>query len=226
MRGVRDASAAPRSRARRTFFFIDSPSVATTRPQAMAASAICWMRWMWLAKLDVMMRRPCWSANSARSTAPTCRSLGRVAVLLGVGRVGQQQPDALGRGDRPDAGEVGAPAVDRGQVELEVARVQDHALRACGRRWRARAGTEWVTGMNSTSNGPIARPLAVGHRHELGAAEEPGLLDAVAGQAERQRRAVDRERAAPAAGSCSAPTWSSWPWVATQPTMRSACSRR
>ena len=32
------------------------------------------------------------------------------------------------RGQLPDAGEVGAPAVDRLQVDLEVARVQDHAL--------------------------------------------------------------------------------------------------
>ena len=37
-------------------------------------------------------------------------------------------------------------------------------------------------------------PLAVVHRDELGAAEHPGLLDAVPGEAERQRRAVDRHR--------------------------------
>ena len=48
----------PISRASRTFFFIDMPSVATTRSKAMAASAICWMRWMWLAKHAVTMRRP------------------------------------------------------------------------------------------------------------------------------------------------------------------------
>ena len=36
---------------------IDSPSVATTRPLAIAASMICWMRWMWLAKLAVITRR-------------------------------------------------------------------------------------------------------------------------------------------------------------------------
>ncbi len=48
----------PISRARRTFFFIDMPMVATTRSKAMAASAICWTRWMWLAKQVVMIRRP------------------------------------------------------------------------------------------------------------------------------------------------------------------------
>ena len=48
----------PISRASRTFFFIDRPMVATMRSNAMAASAICCTRWMWLAKQVVMMRRP------------------------------------------------------------------------------------------------------------------------------------------------------------------------
>ena len=128
----------PRSRARRTFLRTDSPSVATTRPDSMAASAICWMRWMWLAKLAVMTRRPSAAWNVLRSTAPTSRSLGAWPLALGVGGVGHQQPDALGGGDGADAGEVGEPAVDRREVELEVARVQDDALRACARRWRGR----------------------------------------------------------------------------------------
>ena len=37
-------------------------------------------------------------------------------------------------------------------------------------------------------------PLAVVHGDHLGAPEHPGFLDAVAGEAERQRRPVDRER--------------------------------
>ena len=53
-----------------------SPSVATLRPDAIAASAICWMRWRWLAKLAVMIRRPRCSVNSERSTPPTLVSLG------------------------------------------------------------------------------------------------------------------------------------------------------
>ncbi len=61
----------PMSRASRTFFFIDRPSVATTRSCAMAASAICCTRWMWLAKQAVTMRRPACSANSDSSTLPT-----------------------------------------------------------------------------------------------------------------------------------------------------------
>ena len=62
--------------------------------------------------------------------------------------------------------------------------------------WTAMAwawGTLWVTGMNSTSNGADAPALAVGDRDQLGLPEQPGLLDAVAGQPERQCRRVDRE---------------------------------
>ena len=53
----------PISRARRTFFFIDRPIVATLRLNATAASAICCTRWMWLAKQAMTMRRPSCSWN-------------------------------------------------------------------------------------------------------------------------------------------------------------------
>ena len=86
-------------------------------------------------------------------------------------------------------------------------------------------GTEWVTGMNSTSNGPIVDVSTVVDGDQLGATEQPGLLDAVAGEPERQRRAVDRQRpieevADPVVSrsrNWMPPTWSSWPWVADQP---------
>ena len=55
-------------------------------------------------------------------------------------------------------------------------------------------GTECVTGMNWQSNGPIAAAFTVVHRDQLGAVEHAGFLDAVAGERERQRRAVDRDR--------------------------------
>ena len=48
----------PISRASRMFFFIDRPRVATLRPKAMAASAICCTRCTWLAKQAMTMRRP------------------------------------------------------------------------------------------------------------------------------------------------------------------------
>ena len=62
-------------RASATFLAMERPSVATIRPLAMAASAICWIRWMWLAKQATMIRLSGWAANSRASTAPDRRSL-------------------------------------------------------------------------------------------------------------------------------------------------------
>ncbi len=45
-----------------------------------------------------------------------------------VRRVGQQQPNPVGLRDRTNARQVGEPAVDRREVELEVTGVQDRAL--------------------------------------------------------------------------------------------------
>ncbi len=54
-------------------------------------------------------------------------------------------------------------------------------------------GTLWVTGMNSTSKGPIWMRSPSVTVLSVGASEQPGFLDPVAGQAEGQRRAVDRQ---------------------------------
>ena len=66
--------------------------------------------------------------------------------------------------------------------------------------WNAVAkpwGTEWVTGMNSQSNGPNCPALVVLDHDHLGAVHEAGLVDAVGGEAEGERRADDRERQLP-----------------------------
>ena len=84
---------------------------------------------MWLANEAVMMRRPtCW-VNTACSTAPTAVSLGAYPFSSALVESHMQQPDPVDGGEGADAGEVGDAPVDRGEVELEVARVQDHALR-------------------------------------------------------------------------------------------------
>ena len=65
-----------------------------------------------------------------------CGRTGLAILLLGTvanACVGQQQADALVLGDRPHHPEVGQPAVDRGEVELEVAGVEDRALRGVER---------------------------------------------------------------------------------------------
>ena len=66
--------------------------------------------------------------------------------------------------------------------------------------WKAVAkawGTEWVTGMNSTSHGPIRRrsPSRTGMNSARSAM--PGLVDPVAGQGQGQLGAVDGDREVP-----------------------------
>ena len=94
-------------------------------------------------------------------------------------------------GQRADAGQVGAPAVHRVQVELEVPRVQDDALG--GVEGDGEGVGHRVGDRDELDVARADRPtLAVGHRDELGPVDQAGLLDPVAGQAEGQLRAVDR----------------------------------
>ena len=126
-----------------TFLPMERPSVATLRPLATAASMICCTRCMWLAKQATMMRLSgLRGEDPAEGDADRGLRFGE-AGLLGVGGVRQEQPDALGLGQLPHARQVGAATVDRLQVDLEVARVEDDALGGVegdGKRVRAPSG--------------------------------------------------------------------------------------
>ena len=153
----------PISRARATFFIIDRPRVAIVRPLATAASAICWTRWMWLAKQAVMMRLPVLAANSSRSTLPTLRSLtvwpGSSALVESASS--SRMPDSLAMAPMR-ARSVTRPSTGvRSSLKSPECRITPWGV------WKAVAnpwGTEWVTGMNSQSNGPMRRrsPSATG----------------------------------------------------------------
>ncbi len=146
----------PISRASFTFFFMDRPRVAITRSWAMAASAICWTRWTWLAKQAVTMRRPALAANRSWSTLPTDRSdreWPHWSALVESDRrrrtpsfwaMAPMTPRSV---SRPSTGV-------RSSFQSPVWRMVP-----CG-VWNAVAkpwGTECVTGMNSQSNGPNRR---------------------------------------------------------------------
>ncbi len=153
----------PMSRANRTFFFIDMPSVATTRSWAMAASAICCTRWMWLAKQAVTMRRPACSANSDSSTLPTDFSEREcpAASALVESESSSRMPSFSAMAPMTDSA-VSRPSTGvRSSLKSPVCRMVPCSV------WTAVAkpcGTEWVTGMNSQSKGPIWRrsPSATG----------------------------------------------------------------
>ncbi len=146
----------PISRASRTFFFIDMPMVAMTRSKSMAASAICCTRWMWLAKQVVMIRLPSDSWKRLNSTLPTDvsdRELPFSHALVESPRKRRTPNWSLSEPMR--ARSVRRPSTGvRSILKSPLCRMMP-----CG-VWNAVAnpwGTEWVTGMNSTSNGPILR---------------------------------------------------------------------
>jgi hypothetical protein len=173
------------SRPRRMFFFMLNPSVAILRPSAIAAVAICWMRCRWLAKLAVTMRRSRCAANSPVSTPPTVVSLGEWPGFFGVGGVGHQQPDAGVLRELTDASQIEAPRVDRGQVDLVVARVQDDALRGVDGD-----GVGVGDGMGDRDELDQQRTdldrFTIGDGAHVGLRHQPRFLDAVAGDPERQ----------------------------------------
>ena len=184
----------PSSRAMPTFFSIERPSRATLRPLAMAASASCWMRCTWLAKQATMMRRPrCAMKILPQRLADAALAAG-VARQLGVGRVGEQQPDALAGGDLADAGEVGPPPVDRRQVELEVAAVEHDALRGVegeGEAARHRVGD----GDELDLEGADLAPLAVARRRRAApSGRGPASSRRLRAKPRVSARAVDRAR--------------------------------
>jgi len=79
---------------------------------------------------------------------------GRESGHLGVGRVGEEQVDAL-FGEAGEGTEVGDALVERELVHLEVAVCSTRRLGAD--RDGESSGMEWFTAMNSRSNGPNER---------------------------------------------------------------------
>ena len=118
---------------------------------------------------------------------------GGEARAFGIRAVRQQHQHPTGPArDLTEASEVRTPPVDRREVDLEVAAVQDRALRRVVRR-RERVRHRVGDRDELDVEGADLSALAVADRNQLGAVEQPRLLDAGAGQAERERRAVDRE---------------------------------
>ena len=191
----------PRSRAIATFCCIDRPTNATLRPCAIAACATCCTRCRCDAKLVTMNRLSGYSRNSDAHRGADRRLRRREARPLGVRRVGQQQAHAaVAARELAEQREVGAAAVDRREVELEVAGVDD---RARGREERDREAVRHrVRDRDELAvDRADAAALAVGDRDQLGAVEHARFLDAVARQRERERRAVDRHRRCRGAGT-------------------------
>ena len=134
--------------------FIDSPSVATLRPDSTAASATCCTRWTWLANAATTRRRSGWAANTPRSTSPTSVS---ERVLPGISELVESHSSS-----RTPSSQAMAPIRARSVRRPSTGfRSSLKSLECRITPWGVRMaeispeGTEWVTGMNSQSNDPM-----------------------------------------------------------------------
>ncbi len=109
-----------------------------------------------------------------------------MAGFLSVGGVRQQEPDAVLVGDGADTGQIGRTAIDRSEVQLEIARVKDHTLRSV-KRGREAVGHRVGDGNELNIERPDAPALAIVHRKHLGPAQQSFLFDPVASQPECER---------------------------------------
>ena len=143
---------------------MDRPRKAIDRPLSMATSAICCTRWMWEAKQAAMIRLSLCSQNSSRSTTPTVDSDGVWPASSAL-----VESDSRSRTPRRPISPMRARSVIRpstgfwSSLKSPECRIVPAGVKmAVAKPW----GTEWVTGMNWQSNGPIVRrsPSATGIR--------------------------------------------------------------
>ena len=116
-----------------------------------------------------------------------------VTALFGVGGIAHQQTNTRSGGDGADARQIGAATVDRCEIEFEITRMQDDALRSVHRH-RERVGHRVGDRDELDVERTDVAPLVVGHGHEFGGSEQPRLFDSSAGQSERDGRTEHRER--------------------------------
>ena len=167
---------------------IERPTMATLRPAFSAASSTCCTRCTCEEKQATMIRRSAW-----RNTLSIAGAMSRSGVVkpghLGVGRVGEEEVDAL----LPQPGEgaqVGEPAVERQLVHLEVAGVQQGAARGAHGHGQ-RVGDRVVDRDELAVED--AELLAVPSRTPSVYGRDPVLLELGLDQRQGQRRADERD---------------------------------
>ena len=183
-----------------TFLPMERPSVATLRPLATAASMICCTRCMWLAKQATMMRLPgLRGEDPAQRRRPTEDS---DSVKPGSSALVESD-----RSSRMPSVRASSPMRDRSVRRPSTGcrsslKSPECRITPCG-VWKAMAmasGTEWVTGMNSTSQAPIRTRSPSRHRDEAGLAGQARPRRSGGGPARPSARSRRSARAGRAAG--------------------------
>ena len=147
-----------------------------------------------------------------------------IALLLGPGRVGEEELDAA-IADLGDEAQVGAPAIGRGVVELEVAGVDDRPHRRLDRVANP-IGDRVADPERRDPEGPDDELMPRLHHVERGRFEQLVLAELALDESLGQR--AWRRSACRGFGQDvgSPPVWSSWPWVRMIALTRSRFSSR
>ena len=150
------------------------------------------MRWMWLANDATITRRP----SCARISEPGCVRPPSLNATPRASPHWSSRPAKTNAGvvgQRTDTAQIGTATINGGQIQLEIARVQDHTLVGVeggdvARRDRVGDRQEFAVERSDIHSVPVV------DRTQLGVFLQPSLAELVVDHAEGERRPVDRHR--------------------------------
>ena len=200
---------------------IERPTYATLRSCSTAASSTCCTRCTWLAKQATMMRCALlWKTRSSTGLMSTSGVVKPVTSALVESVRNRSTPSSPSRAKarrsviRPSSGSwsiLKSPVCSTRPAGVRIATA-------------SASGMEWLTAMNSRSNGPrVSRSpslttwCTVSLRRcsrSLGSSSASVSSDPTSGMSSRSRRRYG-----------VAPMWSSWPWVSTSASTASSRPR-
>ena len=210
-------------RAAATEFCIDRPRNVTTRPSAIAASTICWIRWMWLEK-HAATTIPGAFATMSRRIGPTLRSL-----MLCPGSSAFVESDSKTCTPRPASSanpwrSVANPSIGVGSsLKSPVCSTVPEGVSTAT---ASPSGIEWVTWRNRIENPSISSEPPGSATIRSASAVTPCSSSLPCSSSSVKAEPITgtgRPRSFSRYGS--APTWSSCPWVSTTAATASARSR-
>ena len=113
-------------------------------------------------------------------------------ALFGIRTVEHQQANSVSRCQCTKSCQVSAAVINRCEINLEVTRVNNHALRSVQRN-RVREWHRVCNGNELNIKWPNATALVIDNRNQFGFAQQPGLFDSVASEPKCDRRTINRK---------------------------------
>ena len=117
----------------------------------------------------------------------------RRTPFLGICTVEHEQTNSIASGQCTKSSQICSAIINRCEIDLEVARVNNHALRSvqrnCMCKWH-RVRYRYELNIKRSD----ATTLIVDNRNQFGFTQQPGFFNAVTSKTKRDRRAINRKR--------------------------------